>query len=201
MKWTKEQEELLSKLYPDTKTEELCKILNLNRSKIYNKAFQMGLQKSESYLKANVYTIKPSEKTMFKKGHEPWNKGVKGLDIGGKQTQFKKGHRPNNWKPEGSERIDVDGFIMIKINGKYVPKHRHVWEQENGPVPKGYVVYFKDGDKQNVQIDNMGIMTKKENMKRNSILNLPEELQEIINLKKTITKLITENGKRQNSRS
>ena len=201
MKWTKQQEELLSKLYPDTKTSKLCEIFNCNRSNIYNKANKLGLYKSNSYLYENVYTIKPSEKTMFKKGHKPWNKGVKGLDIGGKQTQFKKGNRPHNWKPDGSERIDKDGFKMIKLNGKYVHKHRHLWEEKNGPVPKGYVVYFKDGDKENLTIDNLGIITREENMKRNSIVNLPDELREVINLKKTITKLITENGKRQNSRS
>jgi hypothetical protein len=43
-------------------------------------------------------------------------------------------------------------------------------------------------------------ITREEHQLRNSVHNLPEEIKEVINLKRTITKLITENGKRQNSR-
>ena len=198
MKWTNEQEELLSKLYPHTKTKELCKIFDCEAHNIYNKANKMGLRKSNSYLYAEVYTITPNVESQFKKNHTPWNKGKKGLQIGGVETQFKKGSKPHNWKPEGSTRVDKDGFTLIKVNGKYVLYHRYLWIQHNGKVPEGYVVAFKDGDKSNITLDNLELITKQENMLRNTVHRLPEEIKEVIHLKKTITRLT--NGKRQNSR-
>ena len=198
MKWTNEQEQLLSKLYPDTKTKELCKIFDCKAHNIYNKANKMGLRKSNSYLYAEVYTITPNVESQFKKNHTPWNKGMKGLQMGGVETQFKKGSKPHNWKPDGSTRVDKDGFTMIKVNGKYVLYHRHLWIQENGKVPEGYVVAFKDGDKSNITLDNLELITKQENMARNTVHRLPEEIKEVIHLKKTITRIT--NGKRQNSR-
>jgi hypothetical protein len=120
------------------------------------------------------------------------------LQIGGVETQFKKGRKPHNYKPEGSIRVDKDGFTLIKVNGKYVLYHRYLWIQENGKVPEGYVVAFKDGDKSNITLDNLELITKQENMLRNTVHRLPEEIKEVINLKKTITRIT--NGKRQNSR-
>lgn len=40
--------------------------------------------------------------TQFKNGAKPWNKGMKGLQIGGVDTQFKKGQKSANSKPIGT---------------------------------------------------------------------------------------------------
>jgi len=203
--WTEKEIIELSKVYKNTSTKELAKLFECSISQVYNVAFRLGLKKDENYLKKYVYTIEPNVKNQFKKGNKPWNKGIKGLQIGGQETQFKKGNKPHNYRPLGSKRIDKDGFTLIKVTenkpNNFVLYHRYLWEQHNGKIPKGYVVAFKDGNKSNICIDNLELITYEDNMKRNSVHNLPEELKEIINLKKTITKLITENGKRQNSRS
>jgi hypothetical protein len=65
---------------------------------------------------------------------------------------------------------------------------------------KGLVVRFKDNNKLNLDPANLEAITREEHQLRNSVHNLPEEIKEVINLKRRITKLITENGKRQNSR-
>lgn len=61
------------------------------------------------------------EPTQFKKGNIPYNKGKKGIG-GWEPTQFKNGHVPANYRPVGSERINVDGYVEIKVsdpkNGK-----------------------------------------------------------------------------------
>lgn len=36
--------------------------------------------------------------------------------------------------------------------------HRDVWEKNNGPIPKGYDIHHKDGDKSNNDIENLRIM-------------------------------------------
>lgn len=100
----------------------------------------------------------------FEKGHVPFNKGMKGLCMGGKETQFKKGHRPKNYRPVGSERINVDGYIEIKIADPDKWKHKHVWiwEQANGPVPESHAVLFGDGDKMNVELNNLILVSRKQ---------------------------------------
>lgn len=100
----------------------------------------------------------------FTKGHEPWNKGKKGVHTGGKATQFRKGHKPWNYQPIGSERVNGDGYIDIKIAdpNKWKGKHILIWEQHNGPVPKGHVVIFGDGNSRNFDPDNLILVSRKQ---------------------------------------
>lgn len=46
------------------------------------------------------------------------------------------------WLPDGSERPQSEGYMEIKIGGKWVLKHRHVMEQKLGcPLRPGEVVH------------------------------------------------------------
>jgi len=108
----------------------------------------------------------------FIKGHRPWNKGKKGINIGGKETQFKPGHLPHNTKQNGdiSIRKDKSGrpYKYIRISkGKWELLHRYKWEKYNGKIPKGMLVVFKDGNSLNCNINNLELITRKENMQRN----------------------------------
>ena len=78
------------------------------------------------------------------------------------ETQFKKGNVPHNWRPVGSERVNVDGYIEIKVSGpkKWMMKHRYVWQQHYGEIPKGSMVIFKDGNRLNTDIDNLMLITQ-----------------------------------------
>lgn len=104
----------------------------------------------------------------FKKGSIPWNKGKKGC-IGANRTSFKKGDKPANWRPVGSERIDKDGYTLIKISNeggmrkRWALKHRVVWEEHyKMKVPKSSVIIFADGDRSNLSIENLICVTKNE---------------------------------------
>jgi hypothetical protein len=99
----------------------------------------------------------------FPPGHAPANKGAKGVG-GWKPTQFKKGHTPSNYRPVGSDRINVDGYIEIKVADprKWKGKHVVVWEEQNGPVPKGYVVIFGDGNNRNFDLNNLLLVSRKQ---------------------------------------
>ena len=103
--------------------------------------------------------------TQFKKGQAPWNKGMKGVNFGGKQTRFKPVHKPANWVPVGSERVNAAGYVDVKIqDGKlqknWKGKHIIIWEEANGPVPKGHVIIFADGDRLNVVLDNLVLVSR-----------------------------------------
>lgn len=94
----------------------------------------------------------------FEKGHTPHNKGAKGVCAeGSRKTWFKKGHMPANHRPVGSERINADGYVEVKVEepNKWKQKHRVVWESANGKIPQGCIVIFKDNDKTNTDISNL----------------------------------------------
>lgn len=102
--------------------------------------------------------------TQFKKGMIPWNKGSKGVTTGGQPTQFKKGHKPWNYKPVGTERINTDGYVDVKIADPKTWKAKHliIWEATHGPVPAGYCLIFADGNPLNVSLDNLLLISRRE---------------------------------------
>lgn len=87
------------------------------------------------------------------------------------KTWFKKGNIPHNHVPVGTERLRSSGYIWVKIAEpkKWRMKHLVIWEEANGPIPKGYKVYFRDGNRENCTLENLmlieqrviGILNKK----------------------------------------
>lgn len=102
----------------------------------------------------------------FQKGEKPWNKGMKGWSPAGcKKTWFKKGSLPvNTTKPVGTERISKDGYLEIKVAmpNKWKGKHRIIWEEHHGEIPKGHVVIFKDQNIRNFDPDNLMCISRRQ---------------------------------------
>ena len=112
------------------------------------------------------YKLNTGRTGRFEKGHIPVNQGKKGVCAkGSEKSWFKKGHIPKNHRPVGSERINVDGYIEIKVAepSTWKLKHRVLWEQEKGPLKKGDIVTFLDGNKQNITIGNLMKISQREN--------------------------------------
>lgn len=111
--------------------------------------------------------------TSFKKGLKPWNKGMKGLACGGMETRFKKGQAPQNAYPVGTIKLVHDKMTHVikyaKGKRKWKYLSRYIWEQEHGPIPKGHVIRFKDGDTQNYSLDNLECISRSEHSRRNSL--------------------------------
>lgn len=107
----------------------------------------------------------------FEKGHTPPNKGQKGYAApGSEKGWFKKGNQPWDTLPVGSIVTKADGYLWKKIDdkpdgGRFNWKQLHllIWEEANGSVPKGHVVIFKDGDRQNCTLENLALVTLAEN--------------------------------------
>ena len=105
----------------------------------------------------------------FEKGQEAINKGKKMPPETYKKvsrTMFKKVHVPANHKPVGSERIDAkDGYVFVKVKepGTWKLKHRLIWEEHNGPIPKGCVIIFRDGNRLNTDISNLMMISRADN--------------------------------------
>ena len=112
----------------------------------------------------------------FDKGHEPWTKGKHWDEYmspeaqeHSRQTCFEHAHIPDNHLPVGTVRKTKDGYLIKKVKergyqwDRWKLLHRLVWEEHNGPVPEGKIVGFRDGNKENCDIDNLVLMTMGEN--------------------------------------
>jgi hypothetical protein len=154
-RYTPEQAAFIIEHYKGRSNKEL--------SEMINEQFDLNLSVTQ------VKTFKANRKLnsgltgRFELGQVPVNKGTKGLyNVGGNRTSFKKGHKPKNYRPVGSERVNVDGYIEVKVAdpNKWRLKHSVVWEEANGPIPKGHCVIFLDGNRINLSLDNLQLITR-----------------------------------------
>lgn len=136
--------------------------------------------------------IQPSElihkikkNNQYQKGQIPHNKGIKlppEIYEKAKHTMYKKGNVPHQTKENGyisyrverlkSGKIKMYKFIRVS-KCKWKPLHAYLWEQNNGVIPKGHIVIFKDGESLNCDIQNLELITRAENMKRNFVYRWP----------------------------
>lgn len=101
---------------------------------------------------------------------------------GPSSTSFKKGNRPHNWMPVGSERVNGDGYIDVKVAepNVWVYKQRLIFEAAHGPIPDSQCVIFKDGDNRNFDISNLVLVSREELavMNKMQVGSLPVELKD-----------------------
>jgi len=185
--FTPEQIEILKRDYANTDNIVFIKKFGCSSCSVYNIAYRLGLKKSKEYICKNMGTNLKTAGVAYRypKGHIPANKGKKMLDKiyeKCKGTMFEKGHIPENYRPVGSERTNKYGYIEIKVADKnrWQQKHRHVWEQHNGTIPKGSNIQFKDGNRQNCDISNLYIISRSEQIHNNSIMRYPNEVKTAI---------------------
>jgi hypothetical protein len=66
-------------------------------------------------------------------------------------------------KPPGSEISTAQGYVYVKtVGGRWRLKHRQIWEAAHGPIPKGRLVKFADGDRSNFSLDNLVLVSRSE---------------------------------------
>jgi hypothetical protein len=55
--------------------------------------------------------------------------------------------------------------VVVKINKSkdgWKSKHAIIWEQAHGPIPKGHVIIFADGNKLNMDLENLLLVSRSE---------------------------------------
>ena len=201
--WTPEMIATLRAEYPDTRTQDLAERLGVTPYQAYGKAWKLGLKKSDEFLASPVarrLNGVTGSATRFVAGQRPWNYGMKGLTIGGKEHWFAKGVRQGKaselYQPIGAERLSKDGYLQRKINDdlpaqrRWRGVHQILWEAEHGQVPPGHAVVFRDGDKTHITLDNLELVTRAELMRRNSYHRYGEEIAKLIQLRGAVTRQI-----------
>jgi len=205
--WTSEEIAIVQQEYARTPTKQLAEKLGRSCTSVYNKAAGLGLKKNDDYLSSPAacrLNGSQGESCRFGKGHVPHNKGDKGWQAGGRsqQTQFKPGHRGGRaeqlHRPVGSERVTEDGYLQRKTNEdmpfhhRWKMVHNLLWEEAHGKKPAGHIVVFKNGNKQDLGLDNLELISRAENMRRNTIHRYPAELKKTIRLAGKLRRTINE---------
>lgn len=133
-------------------------------TRLFNERFGLALNAGRIKSALDRYKLRNGRDGRFRRGRTPANKGKKRLWQGGVETQFKPGHMPNTYKPVGAERISSDGYAMVKVAdpNKWRAKHVVMWEQVNGPVPLGHVVIFANGNRLDINLDNLILISRRE---------------------------------------
>jgi len=138
---------------------------NSELMEMFNAHFGLNLSLAQIKAYKKNHNLSSGLTGCFPPGHVPANKGRKGVFLGGEvaeAAQFKKGHRPHNYKPVGTERVNGDDYVDVKIAdpNKWKGKHILIWEEHNGPVPSGHAVIFGDGNRRNFDSDNLILVSR-----------------------------------------
>lgn len=189
----------MRRTYPHVSTSTIARQLRRTVQSIHGRAAVLGLHKSAAYLASpDACRLRRGDgvgaQFRFQQGQVPANKGVRrpGWSAGRmKETQFKPGARSGKsaqlWMPIGSTRL-MDGYVYVKVADvpnvpytvNWLPLHVIEWERVHGPLPAGHCLRFKDGNRAHVDLANLELQTRGENLRRNSMHNLPKPLADTI---------------------
>jgi HNH endonuclease len=203
--------QFLAERFPNTQTQVLANVFGVHYGQISGLAKRMGWKKSEAFLSGKDGGRLDGTRgasCRFTKGCVPPNKGKKMPGHGNPATQYKPGQRPFNEAPIGSYRVNADGYAEFKYSDepgpytkRWIPVHRKVWIEANGPIPKGHVIAFRPGmkttDPAAITLDAIECITLRENMLRNTLHRFGPEVAQLVQLRGAITRQINKRQKAQ----
>ena len=200
-RWTADEDAIMISEFPNRNTLSICEQLGRSYQSVASRASGvLKINKSEAFNKSplagklqvghNKYLA-----TRYKKGQPSKNKGQKqhpNNTAACMRFRFVTGQVPHNFKPEGFERLSRDGYVEIKQDGRFHFKHRLIWEAANGIKPKGMVFYFIDRNKQNLKLDNIGIISSADWVIKNSVHRYGPDVATTFRLIKKLKRKINE---------
>jgi hypothetical protein len=206
--WTEPMLATLRELYPYLRSHDIAERLGVRREQVLWKAWRLGLKKTKEAIatmakQAMQDPKHPGRQHQFHSAQTPWNKGTH-YQAGGRsaETQFKAGTRNGtaayNWVPVGSERITKDGYLQRKLTDTgvtrvdFVAVHHIIWREAGRTIPPNHALIFKDGDKTNIQLDNLELISRDDLMRRNSVHNYGPEIAQLHQLQGVITRRINQ---------
>lgn len=126
-------------------------------------------------------------RTTFKPGQTPWNKGVAG-SIPANAGSYKAGRQNENSLPIGSitVRTDRSGNLRnwYKSERGWIPYAQVVWERGNGPLPEAHIVHHIDENSVNDVPSNLAALTRAEH------INVHRQLHKFIGMETADNRLI-----------
>lgn len=196
--WSPIEIDELRARYPHELTSDLATRFGRTTHQVSAKATQLGLRKTLEYqrmLAARSKLAIAGTATRFKPGQTSWSAGLRrpGYAPGRMaETQFKKGQYPDSrWDREaygpGALRVTTDNELLINVGvvgePRWVLMRRYAWWSETGHWPRrNQIVRTINGDPHDCRFENLDLISQVENMRRNSVHNLPKDLQRAVQL-------------------
>ena len=163
-----EEKEYLKTIYKGRLCKEVAEMIN-QKFKTNHTAREVEGYKNRNHLRSGIDST-------FKKGQTPANKGKKWSEFlteeqqeKARKTCYQKGHIPKQHREVGEERITAEGKWQVKIAESNVWKSKHVivYEEAYGKIPEGMNLIFADGNKLNINLDNLLLVTDSELLQMN----------------------------------
>ena len=177
--WNAQLEELLAFLYPHSMPGQIEALFGMSRLCISAKAQNMGIKKTPELL-SQIASARQAQirarggeqayrQARYLPGHQPWNTGTRGKMGSNGPTRYRKGNTPYTHLPVGTRRVrtlsGVPGTLMEKVQhpDQWKKVSTLVWERTHGqPLPPGTVMTFLDGNRHNLEPDNLRAVSRKE---------------------------------------
>jgi hypothetical protein len=162
--WTAEEKAYLAEIVTGRSYREITKLMNERFARVF------GLKQVVSAIKR--YELNTGRTGRFKTGVSPHNKGKTWSEYmplesqeRSRMTCFKPGRASRNKHPIGAE-VWKDEYLWRKIAetkpSRFGWKQVHLilWEEAYGPAPAGHTVIFKDGNRSNIVLDNLMLISR-----------------------------------------
>lgn len=133
-RWTEADDAILRARFAELIAAELAALIGVGIKQIYWRAHALGLRKTRDWVieRARLRSLQPGHggsANWFKKGADPWNKGLS-YTPGGRsgETRFRGGVRQGRaadlWHPVGTLRLNSYGYLERKVNDPVRDKPR-----------------------------------------------------------------------------
>ena len=208
--WTGEQLAILDSEYPTADLKELARRLDKTLSAVKTKALIRKLRRSPRISFWNSERLDKLKKLYPNHTNEEIAQilGTTYSAVNGvafnlrlfKSKEFKfqcasksffpKGHQPMNKGRKQTEYMSEEQLAKTKAT-----------RFKKGHVPPGYNIQFKDGNRQNVSIENLYMISRSEQLKKENSLyaRYPEDVQYLIKLKGALNRQINKATKKNES--
>ena len=199
--FTKKEDDFLRQNYLTIPAKRMSRMLNRSESGARQRMAVLNLKVPATII------AKFKRDSQIKPGNIPSNKGKKmpaNIYKKIKHTFFKPGHLPHNTKKNGVISLrkqtmrngQITFYQWVRISkAKWKMLHVLNWEKKYGKVPAGYIVVFKDKNTMNANLKNLELIALAENMRRNTIHNLPPDLKKSIRVITSLNRKIKKHEK------
>ena len=159
IRWTPGMIALLEALFPYYTRPAIANLLGLGEQQIRHQQRQSGLKKADPVAFCTAHQRSTPNAGRFKKGHLP-------------QTTAPEGDHTVRCRLDNRQQPQL--MIRLKL-GHWDYLSRYVWQTFFGPIPATRLVTFIDSDSLNCHPDNLRLMSRQQNMRRN--VNPPKAAQ------------------------
>ena len=129
------------------------------------------MNRDNSYLIGNQFAKDSNpNKTSFKKGIIPWNKGLKGV-MKSNSGSFKKGQKGIKWLPIGTMRFRMEKsrtkrrFIKVKEPNVWIEYAKYLWLKSKRKLKRGLCLHHINNNSLDDRIENLILVSRQDHAK------------------------------------